>query len=117
MTRPNGGFHRADSELRLALSGQRRSLDRSYPSPIRPRPDDVRADGAIEMKFPWWRGLAGRLRIEGRRLDAIAPPLSAWIPGGYGRKGFQSTAITFPTAWCAGHGTFAGASLTFVSLT
>jgi hypothetical protein len=48
-----------------------------YPTPIRPRPDDVREDGAIEMKVAWWRGIAGRLRIEGRRLDASAPPLSA----------------------------------------
>ena len=74
-------------------------------------------DGAIEMKFPWWRGIAGRLRIEGRRLDATAPSLSAWIPGGYGRKGFQSTAITFPTAGCwQVTGSVGGASLTFVSL-
>src|SRR5215204_236563 len=31
-----------------------------YPSPTRPRPDDVREDGVTEMKFPWWRGIAGR---------------------------------------------------------
>jgi hypothetical protein len=36
-----------------------------YPTPIRPRPDDVREGGAIEMKVGWWRGIAGRLRIEG----------------------------------------------------
>ena len=88
-----------------------------YPTPIRPRPDDVRKDGAIEMKVAWWRGIAGRLRIEGRRLDATAPPLSAWIPGGYGRKGFQSTAITFPTAGCwQVTGSVGNKSLTFVSL-
>ncbi len=88
-----------------------------YPSPIRLRPDDMREDGVIEMKFPWWRGITGRLRIEGRRLDAIAPPLSAWIPGGYGRRGFQSTAIIFPTAGCwQVTGSVEGASLTFVSL-
>jgi hypothetical protein len=88
-----------------------------YPNPVRPRPEDVREDGSIEMKFPWWRGVAGRLRIEGRRLDATAPPLSAWIPNGYGRRGFQSTAITFPTAGCwEVIGRVGGASLTFVSL-
>jgi hypothetical protein len=88
-----------------------------YPNPIRPRPDDMQEDGAIEIKFPWWRGVAGRLRIEGRRLDAVAPPLSAWIPGGYGRRGFQSTAITFPTAGCwQVTGSVGDASLAFVSL-
>jgi hypothetical protein len=88
-----------------------------YPSPIRPRPEDVKADGTIEVKFGWWRGVAGRLRIEGRRLDAEAPPLSAWIPGGYGRRGFQSSAITFPTAGCwQVTGSVADASLTFVTL-
>ena len=88
-----------------------------YPNPIRPRPDDLRKNGSIELKVPWWRGVPGRLRIEGRRLDASAPPLSAWIPTGYGRKGFQSTAITFPTAGCwEVTGRVGEASLTFVSL-
>ena len=42
----------------------------------------------------------GAVTIVGRRLDASAPPASAWIPSGYGRKDFQSTAITFPTSGC-----------------
>jgi hypothetical protein len=88
-----------------------------YPTPIHPRPDDVRDDGAIEMKVPWWRGVPGRLTIEGRRLDATAVPLTAWIPTGYGREGFQSTAITFPTPGCwEVTGRVANASLTFVTL-
>jgi hypothetical protein len=88
-----------------------------YPNPIRPRPEDIRANGAIEIKVPWWRGVTGRLSIDGRRLDALAPPLSAWIPGGYGRRGFQSTAITFPTAGCwQVTGRVGAATLAFVSL-
>lgn len=87
-----------------------------YPNPIRPRPEDIRANGAIEIKVPWWRGASGRLTIIGRRLDATAPPLSAWIPTGYGRKGFQSTAITFPTPGCwEVTGMVGDASLTFVT--
>ncbi len=88
-----------------------------YASPIRPRPEDVNEDGLIVLKVPWWRGVSGDLEIEGQRLDAAAPPLTAWIPDGYGRRGFQSTAITFPTAGCwQVTGTVAGRRLTFVVL-
>ena len=88
-----------------------------YPSPLRPRPEDVHADGTIEIKVPWWRDVSGRLKIAGQRLDATASPLSAWIPGGYGRRGFQSTAITFPTPGCwEVTGRVADASLRFVTL-
>jgi hypothetical protein len=88
-----------------------------YPNPLRPRPEDIRKDGSIKIKVPWWRGVSGRLTIVGGRLDANAPPVSAWIPTGYGRKGFQSTAITFPTSGCwEVTGSVGDASLTFVSL-
>ncbi len=88
-----------------------------YPNPVHPRPEDIHEDGSIELKVPWWRGVPGRLTIEGRRLDATAPPVSAWIPGGYGRKGFQSTAITYPTAGCwQVTGSVGKASLTYVTL-
>lgn len=66
---------------------------------IRARPEDVREDGSIEIKFPWWRAVRGRLTISGRRLDGQAGPLRAWIPD-YGLTGFQSTAVTFPTQGC-----------------
>jgi hypothetical protein len=52
------------------------------------------------MKFPWWRGVQGRLIIEGRRLDADAPALRAHIPNGYGASGFQATGLIFPTPGC-----------------
>ena len=118
VTRPNGRIPPGESALPgMRYLGNGALWTDLYPTPIRPRPEDVRKDGAIEIKVPWWRGIAGRLRIEGRRLDASAPPLSAWIPGGYGRTGFQSTAITFPTAGCwQVTGRVGNASLTFVSV-
>jgi hypothetical protein len=60
----------------------------------------VEADGSIHTKLGWWRGVPGRLRITGRRLDAAAPPLGAHVPSGYGRKGFQPTGLVFPTVGC-----------------
>src|SRR5262245_53025966 len=47
-------------------------------------PAYVDARGQVEMKFPWWRTVDGRLRITGRRLDGPAPPLRSYIPRGYG---------------------------------
>ena len=77
----------------------------------------MHADGTIEIKVPWWRGVNGRLTITGRRIDAEGSPLSAWIPGGYGRRGFQSTAITYPTPGCwEVTGRVGEASLRFVTL-
>jgi hypothetical protein len=68
------------------------------------------------MKFGWWRALPGpKLTIEGRRLDAEAPPLRASIPDGYGAQ-FQATGIIFPTPGCwEVTGRAGGASLTFVT--
>lgn len=63
-------------------------------------PGSMDSDGSLSMKFPWWRGVRGKLTIEGRRLDASAPPLRAHIPEGYGDTGFQSTALIFPTEGC-----------------
>jgi hypothetical protein len=63
-------------------------------------PGDLERDGSISVKFPWWRRGYGYLKITGRRIDARADRLRAHIPRGYGRTGFQSTAVTFPTAGC-----------------
>jgi hypothetical protein len=60
----------------------------------------VNADGSIYAKVGWWRGLDGRLRVEGRRLDASAPPLLADVSDGYGSRGFQPSGLTFPTIGC-----------------
>ncbi len=63
-------------------------------------PGFVTADGSLGMKFGWQRGITGQLAIEGRRLDAEAPPLRAEVPGGYGSVGFQPSYIIFPTPGC-----------------
>ena len=79
--------------------------------------DDLRPDGSIARKFPWWRGPEGQLQITGRRLDHDAPELRARIPSGYGSKGFQSSALIFPTVGCWGvSGSVGSAELTFVTL-
>ena len=77
----------------------------------------VLSDGALSMKFWWWRLRPGRLKLEGRRLDGPAPPMRASIPDGYGEIGFQSTALIFPTPGCwEVTGRVSDASLTFVTL-
>lgn len=95
------------------------------------RPEDVQPDGSMAMKWPWWRGVPGQLFIEGRRLDAPAPPLRAEAPGGRrldipvtpsagtrssdGAEGFQATALVFPTEGCwEVTGWVGDANLTFV---
>jgi hypothetical protein len=63
-------------------------------------PDDIRADGWLEMKFPWWRGpgirgllhIRGRERTLGLRVQARAD--------GYGLTGFNASAISFPVEGC-----------------
>jgi hypothetical protein len=56
--------------------------------------------GDDRMKVMWWREVRGSLTIEGKRLDADAPPLDAWIPDGYGETGYQLGALAFPTEGC-----------------
>jgi len=70
-------------------------------------------DGSIDAKFGWWRAGSGRIRITGRRIDSLAPPLRAHVPAGYS-PGFQATGLTFPTTGCwRVTGRYAGAALTF----
>ena len=60
----------------------------------------VTNDGALGIKFGWQRGISGRLTIEGRRIDAEAPPLRSEVNGGYGDIGFQASYVIFPTPGC-----------------
>jgi hypothetical protein len=79
-------------------------------------PRNIQDDGALATKFFWWRGVHGALTIEGKRLDAPAPPLRSRIPEGYGDIGFQSSAIIFPTEGCwQVTGKVGASSLTFVT--
>jgi hypothetical protein len=80
-------------------------------------PPYIDADGSVGMKWPWWRGVRGKLRITGHRLDGDAPPLTAAIPHGYSDTGFQPSGISFPTAGCwEVTGAVGDAKLTFVTL-
>jgi len=49
------------------------------------------------MKIAWYHGkeLCRTLRIEGKRLDAAAPPLRAKIHDDYGDTGFQPSEVIF----------------------
>jgi hypothetical protein len=74
------------------------------------------SDGALGIKVGWNRLIPGHLRIEGRRLDAVAPPLRFHAPP-YGDTGFQASSVIFPTPGCwEVTGSIGDASLTFVVL-
>jgi hypothetical protein len=64
-------------------------------------PQNTAPDGSISEKFPWWRGdgVVGKLRVEGMRIDAEAPPLRSEFQD-YGDTGFQATSLIFPTIGC-----------------
>lgn len=79
-------------------------------------PDYIEPDGSVSMKWPWWRGVRGKLTITGRRLDGSAPRLRVYLPD-YGRNGFQPSGISFPTAGCWEEtGAVGDTELTFVTL-
>ncbi len=81
-------------------------------------PDDIDSNGALSMKFPWWRGsgVRGRLHISGHEIR-LGVPVTADIPDGYGQTGFQATGITFPVEGCyTVTGDAGGSELTFVTL-
>lgn len=77
---------------------------------------NVEADGSYAMKWGIIRGMEGALTIEGRRLDAEAEPLRAFITDGYGDSGLQILALIFPTTGCWEVTAHVGeSSLTFVT--
>ncbi len=57
-------------------------------------------EGALEMKFWWWRLVKGKLTIEGHRLDGPSSPLRADTSQFYGERGFQATSLIFPAPGC-----------------
>jgi hypothetical protein len=79
-------------------------------------PGFVLPDGSMGMKWPWFREVRGQLTIDGRRLDAPAPPLWADVSPSYGDSGFQPVYLIFPTPGCwEVTGRVGEASLTFVT--
>jgi hypothetical protein len=81
-------------------------------------------DGSTSQKYPWWTvGTEGDLAIEGRRVDASAPPLRARINSGVpdtpfatvAGGSFWSSGIYFPIEGCwQVTGRVGRTSLTFV---
>ncbi len=79
-------------------------------------PRFIDADGAVSMKFGWWRVAPGRLQITGFRRDPPAPPAMGDVPDGYGESGFQASGVRFATEGCwAITGTVGSSSLTFLT--
>ena len=79
--------------------------------------DDFGRNGALRMKFPWWRGpgVRGALRITGNEVVS-GQPVSARTAG-YGRTGFNASSISFPEPGCYRITARAGpAEMTFVTL-
>lgn len=60
---------------------------------------DRQQDGLYRVKFGWWRGVRGRLTIEGRRVGAAAaPPLRYLVNAdSYGDLGFMPGYLDFPS--------------------
>ena len=77
----------------------------------------VYPDGSVGMKIAWYRadGLRGKLKIEGKRLDAAGPRLHSQFTD-YGDTGFQPSEVIFPTEGCwQVTGKVGDASVTFVT--
>jgi hypothetical protein len=62
-------------------------------------PGFVLADGALQMKFLWAKARLP-MTIEGRRLDAPAPPLRSDVNHAFDSEDFQPSALIFPTPGC-----------------
>ncbi|MGD2161790.1 MAG: hypothetical protein PVI81_07285 [Anaerolineales bacterium] len=80
-------------------------------------PGEIRSDGSLAMKFPWWRaeGVNGPIEVRGKRLDAPGSGVEIELPDGYGDTGFQASILTFPSEGCWQVSAYAGdAELRFV---
>lgn len=80
-------------------------------------PGNVEPDGSLFLKFPWWKDVDGELTIEGRRLDAPAPPLRVHFAWNSAGSRFIPTTLIFATEGCWEVTATVGTSrLTFVTL-
>ena len=59
----------------------------------------VLPDGSLQWKFLWAKVLLP-MTIEGRRLDAAAPPLRSDVPHEFDDDNFQPSYLIFPTPGC-----------------
>ncbi|HEY6359000.1 MAG TPA: hypothetical protein VIX35_12180 [Vicinamibacterales bacterium] len=123
VTKPNGVMAGAEEVNPHSYGNQRLSVG---PFGLWPdgtvvfRPDGpgfMTRDGSLGMKFGWTRRASGKLKIEGRRLDAPAPPLRAEIGSDNQDSGFVATSLVFSTPGCwEVTGRVGDASVTFVTM-
>jgi hypothetical protein len=57
-------------------------------------------NGALWVKWPWWRKVPGNLVVETSSFGGSSTPLKAKIIGRYGTTGFQPVALGFPGPGC-----------------
>lgn len=57
-------------------------------------------DGALGMKFYWTRGVRGKLKVTGRRIDADAPPLRFGTGTPNSESDGLASYLIFPTPGC-----------------
>jgi hypothetical protein len=62
-------------------------------------PGFVLPDGSLAMKFLWAKARQS-MTIEGRRLDAPAPPLQSHVSDDHADADFQPSSLIFPTPGC-----------------
>jgi hypothetical protein len=95
VTIPNGSDHSYGNELLKTYLWPDGNIEFKAGGP-----GFITSRGALGMKFPWERGVAGKLGATGRRLDADAPPLESEFKCCYGKTGFQASYLIFPTPGC-----------------
>ena len=93
ITHPPGGIYGNDS-LQAALPTNGRFVFVPNGAGFTDR------DGAMGIKFAWFRLKPGTLYVGGRRLDGEAAPARAYMSDGYGDEGFQPVYLVFPTPGC-----------------
>ena len=62
-------------------------------------PGCVASDGSLLMKWPWWRGVRGKVSVRGRSLEGKPGTVKAAILP-YGEMGFQPSALVLPGPGC-----------------
>ena len=107
VTKPNGSIpygERPQPRANNTYFGQGQIWTSLWPDGVvtfRPNgPGEIRPDGSLAMKWPWWKSIPGELAIEGRRLDGSGE-LKADVPtSGYALIGIQPTALIFSGPGC-----------------
>ena len=123
LTKPNGSIpygERPRAGASNTYFGQGQIWTSFWPDSVvtftRGGPGDIRPDGSLAIKWPWWRFIPGELTIEGRRLDGHGE-LRAIVPTeGYAQISIQPSVLIFsgPGCWQV-TGSIDGARLTFVT--